>query len=53
MRVVMIHALAESIPPVRLAFQDEFPEAQVVNLLDEGLLADFQGQLTPNLRRRK
>ncbi len=52
MRVVMIHALAESIPPVRLAFQDEFPEAEVINLLDEGLLIDFPGSITPNLRRR-
>ena len=52
MRVVMIHALAESIPPVRLAFQDEFPEAEVINLLDEGLLADFPGSITPSLRRR-
>jgi Asp/Glu/hydantoin racemase len=52
MRVVMIHALAESIPPVRMAFQDEFPEAEVVNLLDEGLLMDFPGSITPNLRRR-
>ena len=52
MRVVMIHALAESIPPVRLAFQDEFPEAEVINLLDEGLLIDFPGNITPGLRRR-
>ena len=52
MRVVMIHALAESIPPVRLAFQDEFPDAEVINLLDEGLLIDFPGNITPNLRRR-
>jgi Asp/Glu/hydantoin racemase len=52
MRVVMIHALAESIPPVRLAFQEEFPEAEVVNLLDEGLLLDFEDAITPNLRRR-
>ncbi len=52
MRVVMIHALAESIPPVRLAFQDEFPDAEVINLLDEGLLIDFPGSITPNLRRR-
>ena len=36
MRVVMIHALAESIPPVKLAFMEEFPEAEVINLLDEG-----------------
>jgi Asp/Glu/hydantoin racemase len=48
----MIHALAESIPPVRLAFQEEFPEAEVVNLLDEGLLLDFEDAITPNLRRR-
>ena len=52
MRVVMIHALAESIPPVRLAFRDEFPEAEVINLLDEGLLIDFPGSITPSLRRR-
>lgn len=52
MRVTMIHAIAESIPPVRLAFSDEFPEAEVVNVLDEGLLIDFDYQLTPNLRRR-
>lgn len=52
MRVVMIHALAESIPPVRLAFRDEFPEAEVINLLDEGLLIDFPGSITPHLRRR-
>ena len=52
MRVVMIHALAESIPPVRLAFEDEFPDAEVINLLDEGLLIDFPGSITPGLRRR-
>ena len=52
MRVTMIHALAESIPPVRLAFSEEFPEAEVINVLDEGLLIDFNGQLTPHLRRR-
>ena len=52
MRVVMIHAIAESIPPVRMAFGDVFPEAEVVNLLDEGLLIDFDGKLTPKLIRR-
>ena len=41
MRVTMIHAIAESIPPVRLAFGEEFPEAEVINVLDEGLLIDF------------
>ncbi len=53
-RVVMIHAVQESIPPVRQAFSDILPDAQVVNLLDEGLLIDFQssGGLNPDLRRR-
>ncbi len=51
-RVVMIHAIAESIPPVRMAFGELLPEAQVVNVLDEGLLLDFGGTLTPQLRRR-
>ena len=52
MRVTMIHAIAESIPPVRLAFGEVFPEAEVINVLDEGLLIDFKGHLTPQLRRR-
>lgn len=52
MRVTMIHAIAESIPPVRLAFDSVFPEAELINVLDEGLLVDFDDQLTPLLRRR-
>ncbi len=52
MRVVMIHAIAESMPPTRLAFQEVFPEAELVNLLDEGLFLDFGDRLTPQLRRR-
>ena len=52
MRVVMIHALGESIPPVRMAFGEVFPEAEVINLLDEGLLIDFKDKLTPTLLRR-
>ena len=52
MRVTMIHAIAESIPPVQLAFDEEFPEAEVINVLDESLLVDFDDQLTPDLRRR-
>ena len=52
MRVVMIHAVAESMSPTKLAFQDVFPEAELVNLLDEGLFLDFGDQLTPSLRRR-
>lgn len=52
MRVVMIHAVAESIQPTRLAFQEVFPEAELVNVLDEGLFLDFGDRLTPQLRRR-
>jgi Asp/Glu/hydantoin racemase len=52
MRVVMIHAVAESMLPTKLAFQEVFPEAEIVNLLDEGLFLDFGEQLTPQLRRR-
>jgi len=48
----MIHAIAESIPPVRLAFGEEFPEAEVINVLDETLLIDFNDRLTPPLRQR-
>ena len=52
MRVVMIHAIAESIPPVNTAFDEVFPETEVVNLLDEGLFLDFDDHITPALRRR-
>ena len=52
MRVVMIHPRAESIRPARIAFEEIFPKAEVVNLLDEGLLLDFKDKLTPSLRRR-
>ncbi len=52
LRITMIHALPESIPPTRLAFQDVFPEAELVNFLDEGLFIDFQDHLTARLRRR-
>ena len=48
----MIHALGESIVPAKLAFQEEFPEAELVNVMDEGLFIDFDMQITPKLRRR-
>ena len=52
MRITMIHALPESVPPTRSAFQEMFPEAELVNFLDEGLFIDFQDHLTAKLRRR-
>lgn len=51
-RVAMIHALGESVAPVKMAFQEEFPEAELVNVLDEGLFIDFDMHITPQLRRR-
>ena len=39
--VVMIHPLAGSIHPTKLAFQDEFPNAELVNVMDDSLLTDF------------
>ena len=52
MRVAMIHALAGSIEPTRLAFHDEFPDAELVNVMDDSLLTDFGENLTHKLRRR-
>ncbi len=52
MRIVTIHALAESVPLVKVAFGEVFPEAEVINLLDVALFIDFKGQITPKLRRR-
>tara|TARA_Y100000815_G_C13163610_1_gene432704 strand:+ start:507 stop:653 length:147 start_codon:yes stop_codon:yes gene_type:complete len=39
--VVMIHPLAGSIHPTKLAFQDEFPNAELVNVMDDSPLTDF------------
>ncbi len=52
MRIAMIHALGESVPPVKLAFREEYPEAELINILDECLFIDFDLHITPNLRRR-
>ncbi len=50
MRIAMIHALGESVPPVKLAFREEYPEAELINILDESLFIDFDLHITPNLR---
>ena len=52
MRVVMIHAVAGSIHPAKLAFQDEFPDAELVNVMDDSLLTDYGDNITAKLRRR-
>ena len=52
MRVVMGHALAGSIHPAKLAFRDEFPDAELLNVMNDILLADFGDSRISNLRRR-
>ena len=49
MRVVIIHALPESIEPTKLAFKEIYPEADLITLFDEALFKDFSGELTPAL----
>ena len=52
MRVVIIHALPESIEPTKLAFKEIYPEADLITLFDEALFKDFTGDLTPALNGR-
>ena len=52
MRVVIIHALPESIAPTKLAFNEIYPEAELITLFDEALFKDFKGELTPELNSR-
>jgi hypothetical protein len=54
MRVTLIHALRHSPPPIEEAFARLWPEAQLRNLLDDGLSADLarDGALTPAMGER-
>jgi Asp/Glu/hydantoin racemase len=54
MRIALIHALRHSPPPIEAAFRDLWPEAQLMNLLDDSLSADLarQGRLTPAMTER-
>ena len=40
-RIVLIHATAVSIAPIRAAFEAQWPEAETVNLLDDSLSRDL------------
>lgn len=53
-RVALIHATPDSMQPAWSAFAEEFPEAELWNVLDDRLVveADEAGGLTPVLRAR-
>ena len=53
MRIALIHALRHSPPPVEAAFARLWPEATLMNLLDDSLSADLarEGALTRTPRR--
>lgn len=54
MRIALIHALRHSPPPIEAAFRELWPEAQLMNLLDDSLSADLAraGRLTPAMTER-
>ncbi len=53
-RIVLIHAVAVSLQPILEAFKEGWPEAEVSNLLDDGLTGALsrEGGLTPPIVRR-
>jgi hypothetical protein len=53
-RIALIHALRHSPPPVEAAFARLWPEATLMNLLDDSLSADLarEGALTPRMTER-
>jgi Asp/Glu/hydantoin racemase len=53
-RIALIHALRHSPPPIEAAFAASWPEARLMNLLDDSLSADLarDGTLTPAMTQR-
>src|SRR5688500_7519162 len=53
-RIALIHALRHSPPPIEAAFAAAWPEARLMNLLDDSLSADLarDGVLTPAMTDR-
>lgn len=53
-RIVLVHAYHASLPPIAAAFAAAWPQAQVLNLLDEGLYADVSpdGVMDPDIPER-
>jgi hypothetical protein len=54
MRIAIIHALRHSPPPIEAAFAAAWPEARLMNLLDDSLSADLarEGRLTDAMTAR-
>lgn len=54
MRIALIHALKHSIAPIEAAFAKAWPEARLMNLLDDSLSADLarDGQLNDTMTER-
>ena len=54
MRITLIHALKHSIAPIEFSFARLWPEASLMNLLDDSLSADLarDGQLTSGMTDR-
>jgi hypothetical protein len=54
MRITLIHAMSPSIPPIMQAFDRLWPEATLMNLLDDSLAPDLarDGVLTPAMTDR-
>ena len=54
MRIALIHALQHSLAPIAASFAKLWPEATLMNLLDDSLSADLarNGQLTPAMTDR-
>lgn len=54
MRIALIHALRHSPPPIEAAFRAAWPEARLMNLLDDSLSADLarDGRLTEAMTQR-
>lgn len=53
-RIALIHALRHSPPPIEAAFRSLWPEAQLMNLLDDSLASDLarDGKITPVMTQR-
>lgn len=53
-RITLIHAVPSAIAPMRHAFREGWPEAEVRNLLDDDLMPAYtrEGGLTPHIAER-